>query len=281
MQAYPIHPEVFDRLYEDWTTIDGFQRTRGVLKLMAKVIYRLWKDDNKDLMILPGSLPLYDGSTRNELTYYLPAGLGPGDRAGHRRRPGRDDGAGKQGAALRRRSSAARRVARTLFLGSAPSSVATKPGIRGLDRARVLLGCLQPGQTSSRLRRCAEPTGGSTALPEQLRRQGAGRDPLLVRHPGQSAPGDGGPQEAVSTTRPKCAARWPRSLKKLVGSATFFDGVHIFTPHGDVPDDSALRLVVLPPEQFYSREEDRAWPSMPCWTTSATTAPSRGIAAIA
>ena len=49
-------------LYEDWTTIDGFQRTRGVLKLMAKVIYRLWKDDNKDLMILPGSLPLYDGS---------------------------------------------------------------------------------------------------------------------------------------------------------------------------------------------------------------------------
>jgi predicted AAA+ superfamily ATPase len=38
VQAYPIHPEVFDRLYEDWTTIEGFQRTRGVLKLMAKVI---------------------------------------------------------------------------------------------------------------------------------------------------------------------------------------------------------------------------------------------------
>jgi hypothetical protein len=43
LQAYPIHPEVFDRLYEDWTTIDGFQRTRGVPKLMAKIIYRLWK----------------------------------------------------------------------------------------------------------------------------------------------------------------------------------------------------------------------------------------------
>ena len=24
LQAYPIHPEVFDRLYEDWATIDGF-----------------------------------------------------------------------------------------------------------------------------------------------------------------------------------------------------------------------------------------------------------------
>src|SRR5581483_4512048 len=44
---------------------------------------------------------------------------------------------------------AARRVARTLFLGTAPSSVATRPGIRGLDRGRVLLGCVQPGQTSA------------------------------------------------------------------------------------------------------------------------------------
>lgn len=47
VQAYPIHPEIFDRLYEDWTTSEGFQRTRGVRKLMAKVSYRLWKDDNK------------------------------------------------------------------------------------------------------------------------------------------------------------------------------------------------------------------------------------------
>lgn len=148
VQAYPIHPEVFDRLYEDWTTIDGFQRTRGVLKLMAKVIYRLWKDDNKDLMILPGSLPLQDGSSRNELTYYLPAGWDAvvekdidGDRAETTELENKEPRFGQV--------NAARRVARTLFLGSAPSSVAGKSGIRGLDRARVLLGCLQPGQTSA------------------------------------------------------------------------------------------------------------------------------------
>jgi hypothetical protein len=51
--------------------------------------------------------------------------------------------------------------------------------------------------------------------------------------------------------------RMAEVLKKLTGSATFFEGSHIFTPHGDVPDDSALRLVVLTPEQFYSREEPR------------------------
>jgi predicted AAA+ superfamily ATPase len=35
--AYPIHPELFDRLYNDWSTLDNFQRTRGVLRLMAAV----------------------------------------------------------------------------------------------------------------------------------------------------------------------------------------------------------------------------------------------------
>lgn len=217
IQAYPIHPEVFDRLYEDWTTIDGFQRTRGVLKLMAKVIYRLWKDDNKDLMIMPGSLPLYDGSARNELTVYLPAGWDAvvekdidGDRAETTELENKEPRFGQV--------NAARRVARTLFLGSAPSSVAGKAGIRGLDRARVLLGCLQPGQTS------ATYIDVLNRLADRL-------------HYLNSSGGKIG-----------------EALKKRVGSAMFFDGVHIFTPHGDVPDDSALRLVVLSPENCHSRD---------------------------
>jgi hypothetical protein len=28
--AYPIHPEIFDRLYTDWSTLLKFQRTGGV-----------------------------------------------------------------------------------------------------------------------------------------------------------------------------------------------------------------------------------------------------------
>ncbi|MCK5435764.1 MAG: hypothetical protein KAI88_03955, partial [Nitrosomonadaceae bacterium] len=46
-------------------------------------------------------------------------------------------------------------------------------------------------------------------------------------------------------------------LKKLVSNVSFFDSTHIFTPHGDVPDDSALRLIILAPEQFYSCDEPR------------------------
>lgn len=46
-------------------------------------------------------------------------------------------------------------------------------------------------------------------------------------------------------------------MRKLASGATFFEGVHIFTPHADVPDDAGLRLVCLPPEHFFSRSETR------------------------
>ena len=121
MQAYPIHPEVFDRLYEDWSTLDSFQRTRGVLKLMAKVIYRLWNDGNNDLLIMPGSLPLYDVDIRNEAIYYLPPGWDPvlerdidGERAETTAIENRDTRLGAV--------QACRRAARTVFLGSAPTT---------------------------------------------------------------------------------------------------------------------------------------------------------------
>ena len=59
--AYPIHPELFDRLYNDWSSLDKFQRTRGVLRLMAAVIHALWEREDRGLMILPASVPLARG----------------------------------------------------------------------------------------------------------------------------------------------------------------------------------------------------------------------------
>jgi len=255
MQAYPIHPEIFDRLYEDWTTIDGFQRTRGVLKLMAKVIYRLWKDDNKDLMILPGSLPLHDGSTRNELVYYLPAGWDAvverdidGDRAETTELENKEPRFGQVGAA--------RRVARTLFLGSAPSSVATKVSIRGIDRARVILGCLQPGQTSAvysdALNRLADRLHYLNSSGDKA--QDATRFWFDTRTNLRREMED---RKRRFDDRTEVRGKIADALKHGAGNATFFDGVHIFTSHADVPDDSGLRLVVLPPESWYSRDESR------------------------
>lgn len=255
LHAYPIHPEVFDRLYEDWTTIDGFQRTRGVLKLMAKVIYRLWKDDNKDLLIMPGSLPLHDGSSRNELTYYLPAGWDAvierdidGDRAETTALENKEPRFGQVGAA--------RRIARTIFLGSAPSSVVSRVAARGLDRAHIILGCIQPGQASSvyadALGRLADRLHYLNASGDKS--QDATRYWFDTRANLRREMED---RKRRFDEQTKVRGKIAEVLRKTVGTVRSFDGVHIFTPHGDVPDDTALRLVVLPPETWYAREESR------------------------
>lgn len=255
VQAYPIHPEIFDRLYEDWTTLEGFQRTRGVLKLMAKVIYRLWKDNNADLMILPGSLPLYEGSTRNELTYYLAPGWDAvldkdidGDRAETTELENKEPRFGSL--------NAARRVARTLFLGSAPAAAGAKPGIRGLDRARVLLGCLQPGQTASTY------TDALSRLADRLhylnssgdKTQDATRFWFDTRANLRREMED---RKSRFNDQNEVRGKLAEVLRKLAGAGGGFDGVHVFTPHADVPDDTALRLTFLPPEKYFTKADAR------------------------
>jgi predicted AAA+ superfamily ATPase len=69
--AYPIHPELFARLYGDWSTLDRFQRTRGVLRLMAAVVHALWQRNDQAPLILPASLPLDDTAVLAEVTRHL------------------------------------------------------------------------------------------------------------------------------------------------------------------------------------------------------------------
>ena len=223
---------------------------------MAKVIYRLWKDQNPDLMILPGSLPLYDGNTRNELTYYLAPGWDAvlekdidGDRAETTELETKEPRFGAV--------SAARRVARTIFLGSAPASAAgTQKGIRGLDRARVLLGCLQPGQASSifsdALNRLADRLHYLNSSGDKA--QDATRfwfdTRANLRREMEDRKGRFNDQNEVR-------AKLAEVLRKLNAGSAFFNGCHIFTPHDDVPDDGALRLVLLSPEKYYAKQEAR------------------------
>jgi predicted AAA+ superfamily ATPase len=65
--ASPIHPEIFDRLYTDWSTLIKFQRTRGMLRLMAAVIHSLWEKGEKNPLILPANVPIDDPRAPNRL----------------------------------------------------------------------------------------------------------------------------------------------------------------------------------------------------------------------
>lgn len=143
--AYPIHPELFDRLYKDWSTLEKFQKTRGVLRLMASVIHALWDSGDKNLLIMPGTLPVDDIKVQSELTQYLEENweaVLSQDVDGPQSLPTRLDGKNSNFG----KYSAARRVARSLFLGSAPTLKASN---KGVESKQIRLGCVQPGESTA------------------------------------------------------------------------------------------------------------------------------------
>lgn len=240
--AYPIHPEVFDRLYEDWSTLDNFQRTRGVLKLMAKVIHRLWKDGNNDPLIMPGSFPLMDADTLNEMLYYLPQGWTPvierdvdGERSETWEIENKDTRFGSV--------QACRRAARAIFLGSAPST--SNQGVRGLELERVILGVTQPGQQPNLFKDALRRLGDRLHyLNHANNRFWLDTRPNLRREMEERKRRFQDREDVFPSIRD----RVQRSFASGV-----FGGIHIFTGSGDVPDDWALRLVVLPPDAACSK----------------------------
>jgi predicted AAA+ superfamily ATPase len=241
--AYPIHPELFDRLYNDWSTLDKFQRTRGVLRLMAAVIHTLWNRDDKNLLILPATVPADDSSVQFELTRYVEDHWVPVIEKDV-------DGSNSLPLALDRdnpnlgRYSACRRVARTIYMGSAPMQRAAN---RGIDDRRVKLGCVQPGETVATfddgLRRL---TDAATYLYVYGKRYWYSTVPTVARLAEDRANqlSDHDVDDEIQR-RPRDEARTRADFSK----------VHACVSSGDVPDEREARLVILGPDHPHTAKE--------------------------
>src|SRR5262249_22618323 len=71
-QDYPFHPELLTTLNRKTSTIPNFQKTRGVLRLLAHVIRGLWKGKPDDCyLIAPHHLDLGDDGVASDLTSRL------------------------------------------------------------------------------------------------------------------------------------------------------------------------------------------------------------------
>src|SRR5271166_1357848 len=247
--AFPIHPEIFDRLYSDWSTLVKFQRTRGVLRLMAAVIHSLWEKGDRSPLILPSTIPIDDQRVQFELTRYLSDNWVPiieKDVDGPSSLPLRIDAEVPNLGKL----SATRRVARTIYLGSAPTTAAAH---RGLEDRRVKLGCVMPGETpevfGDALRRLA---AAATYLYQDGPRAWFATQPTVTKLAEDRA-------EQLKRDSDKVAAELESRLRGDLKRSGDFSRIHPLPRSGaDVPDDLDARLVVLAAEHPYSKESGNA-----------------------
>ncbi|MCC6945442.1 MAG: DUF499 domain-containing protein, partial [Thermomicrobiales bacterium] len=244
--AYPFHPETFDQLFEVWGTLDTFQRTRGVLRLMANVVFVLWDRKDASPLIMPANLPLDYMSVATEMGSYLPDSWSSviahdidGDSAVSlmldRENPNFD------------RMSAARRVARAIFLGSAPLK-SIEGENRGINSRSILLGVAQPGESlaifGDALR---QMTTRSTYLYSEHDNYWFSTQPSVT----QVA------QERKAQLKDDDVdhelEQW---LKKDQGKRGIFDRVHIApASSGDVADTPEVSLVILGPGMAHVRRQ--------------------------
>ena len=242
--AYPIHPEVFERLYTDWSTLRKFQRTRGVLRLMATVIHSLWDEGDRSPLILPAHIPLDDERVQTELTHYLPENWAPvidSDIDGSNSIPWRVDreipNLGKY--------SACRRVARTIYLGSAPIQAAAN---RGMEDRRIKLGCVIPGESPAVFGNAIRRLGSAaTYLYQDGVRYWYSTQPTVSKLAEDRA-------EKYQRNKDKINDEIRKRLEENLKDRGSFERVHNFPSSGhDVQDGQNAGLVVLKPSGAYEK----------------------------
>lgn len=245
--AYPIHPEIFDRLYTDWSTLIKFQRTRGVLRLMASVVNSLWESGDKNPLILPANIPLDDTKVKDELTRYLSDNWKPiieKDIDGTDSLPISID----REATNLGKLSATRRVARTVFLGSAPITSAAN---KGLDDRHVKLGCVMPGESTAifgdALRRLSLR---ATYLYQDGTRYWYDTQPTVTKVAEDRA-------KEFLRNEEKIIEDLEKRIRFDLNEKGDFLKIHIFpTNNSDVPDEKEARLVVFNADTPYVQGEN-------------------------
>ena len=70
-RAYPFHPELIDVLYERWGSYPTFQRTRGVLRLLAEVVGDLYKRKVSSPLIQSSIVNLENPIIRREFVKHI------------------------------------------------------------------------------------------------------------------------------------------------------------------------------------------------------------------
>ncbi len=235
--AYPIHPEIFDRLYTDWSTLVTFPaHPRRAAADGGGHPQPVAEGRSQPPLILLTNMSIDDRQVQFELTRYLPENWVPvieKDVDGQQALPLRIDGE----VANLGKSSACRRVARTVYLGSAPTAGAAQ---RGLEDRRIKLGCVLPGESPAvfgdALRRLAS---AATYLYQDGPRYWYATQPTVTKLAEDRA-------EQLRRDQDRVIQAIGDRLRAALRDTGGFSRIHSGPRSGhDVPDERETRLVVF------------------------------------
>ncbi len=246
-RTYPIHPELFDTLYEEWSSLERFQRTRGVLRLMSTVIHALWAGDDASPLIMPGSIPLATANVNTELTQYLQdswKAIIDADVDGPNSEPARID----REKPLFGQRSLTKRLARTVFFGAAPT-IAPGASHKGVGTQRIFLGTAVPDDVPGNFHSALTQLGDrATYFYSGSSRYWYDVKPNITR----------AARDQAERLHPEDV--WAEIVRRLTGQARTrgdFTGVLVCPEsHADVPDIDEARLVVLHPRVSHKRNSE-------------------------
>ena len=234
--AYPIHPQVLKHFSEDWSTLEKFQRTRGILKIMANAIYPLWRDQSNEPLITLGSLPLRDDKLRTAILEPLPPAYAPilqKEVDGGMSLPAREETARPRFSA----NNAMTRATRAVFLATAPHNGAPRAGV---NTAALRLACALPHEQF-------------TLFDDALRTL-AERAVYLYRDNGrcwfstQPTLNQAAEQRAQDMDADKVEAEITRILRAEQRQKGKFHRIHAAPDDpADIEDNQGIALVILPP----------------------------------
>lgn len=243
--TYPIHPELFDRLYEGWSTLERFQRTRGVLRLMNAVIHALWVGEDASPLIMPGSLPIAVSAVNRELAQYLNdnwKSVIDTDVDGAGSTPARLDVERTQFGTR----SLTKRLARTVFFGAVPTIGSAH---KGIETQRVFLGTAVSGDRPGDFHAALNALGDRATYFYA----GAGKYWYDLQANITRTAKDQAERLHIEDVRAEI-------VKRLQGQARTrgdFAGVHVCPEsNSDIPDLDETRLVLLHPKVAHKRGED-------------------------
>ncbi|MCY3817360.1 MAG: DUF499 domain-containing protein, partial [Gammaproteobacteria bacterium] len=260
--AWPIHPEVLRRFSGDWSVLDKFQRTRGILKIMASVVYALWRGESNAPLILPALLPFRDAKSRSALLEPLNPVFGAildSEVDGEQSLTARIE-------AQRPRlfkAHAATLAARSVFFATAPHVGAVRGGMMG---AELRLSCAQPGDQIAIFGEALQEIASRSAhLYQDENRYWFSPQPTLNKIAAD---------RARDISDEQADQRIIEFLREERRFRAGFARVHAVPDHpADIDDQRSTALVILPPSKSH---ESGAGPNSEAGLAAADTIERRG-----